>query len=171
MRSHPSGVCYGREHCVCSDPAGLAPLMVSVTCVTMSAASCPSRQLHKPSHCRGRASGTFKGRKLEGRACSPEWAGPTYLILSTRLSISLMSGLSAEAVALRLRLAGNSPFLGSVRKEGGSSPCCEEALCTESEIRSECVGSHKASSGLVLVSGMGSLRERSLWALKDLRVG
>ena len=35
-------VCYGREHCVCSDPAGLAPLMVSVPCVPKSAASCPS---------------------------------------------------------------------------------------------------------------------------------
>ena len=80
-----------------------------------------------------------------------------------------MSGLSAEAVALSLHLAGKSQLLASVRKEGDSSPCCEEALCTESEIRSECVGSHNASSGLVLALRMGSLRERRLWPLKDLK--
>ena len=79
-----------------------------------------------------------------------------------------MSGLSAEAVALSLHLAGKSQLLASARKEGDSSPCCEEA---ESETRSECVGSHDASSGLILVSGMQSFRERNLWALKDLRMG
>ena len=49
-------------------------------------------------------------------------------------------------------------------EEGRLSPlCCEEA---ESETRSECVGSHDASSGLVL--GRGGFRERRLWSLKDL---
>ena len=68
-------VCYGQEHCVCSDPAGLALLMMSVTCVTKTAASCPSRQLHNPSHCWSRGLGTFQGRKPEGGACSSKWPG------------------------------------------------------------------------------------------------
>ena len=50
---------------------------------------------------------------------------------------------------------------------------CEEgsrelAPCAESETGSQCVGSHNASSGLVLVLRMGSFRERTLWPLKDL---
>ena len=93
-------VCYGQEHCVCSDPAGLAPLMVSVTCVTMSAASCPFRQLHNPSHCRGRASGTFKEGQLEGGACSPTWAamGRAHTLLSPEARHFTHLRLSAEAV-------------------------------------------------------------------------
>ena len=92
-------VSYGREHRVRSDPAGLALLMVSVTCVTKSAASCPSRQLHNPSHCRGRASGIFKGRQLEGGACSSMWAGMrrAHTLLSPKAQHFTHLRLSAEA--------------------------------------------------------------------------
>ena len=72
-------VCYGREHCVCSDPAGLTPLMVSVTCVPRSAPSCPSRQLHNPSHCLGEPQGPSREESLrEGLADQSGlgWAGP-----------------------------------------------------------------------------------------------
>ena len=92
-------VSYGREHRVRSDPAGLALLMVSVICVPKSAASCPSRQSLIPSHCRGRASGIFKGRQLEGRACSSMWAGMrrAHTLLSPKAQHFTHLRLSAEA--------------------------------------------------------------------------
>ena len=119
----------------------------------------------------GRGPGTFKGRQPEGGACRPKWAGMgrAHRLCPPHKGSALHSCQdSAEAAALRLLLLGRSSLLASARKEGVSSLCCEEA---ESETRSECVGSHDASSGLILVSGMQSFRRRSLWALKDLRVG
>ena len=58
---------------VCSDPAGLALLMVSVPCVPKSAASCLDSRSLTPSHCQGPR--PYSGSSPEGGACSPKWAG------------------------------------------------------------------------------------------------
>ena len=119
----------------------------------------------------GRGPGTFKGRQPEGGACRPKWAGMgrAHRLCPPHKGSALHSCQdSAEAAALRLLLLGALSAPGICEEGRLSSLCCEEA---DSETRSECVGSHDASSGLILVSGMQSFRKRSLWALKDLRVG
>ena len=125
---HPESLLW-KEHCVCSDPAGLAVLMVSVTCVPMSAASCPSSGLHNPSHSWG-LWGTFKGRMLEGGARSPTWAGlgRAHNLLSPKGSAFHPPQTLCRGSTLSLRLAGNSRLLASARKEGGSSLWSDESL-------------------------------------------
>ena len=64
-------------------------------------------------------------------------------------------GTLLQTVALSLHLAGSSQLLASVKKEGGSSLCCEEGV-SESERWSACGEARcQLRSGLSLRDGEG----------------